>query len=352
MSDPSSTSSSERTTSLGRTLAWCFAFLLLARFGFTSCPLDSVNRPWIPAAAAALRTYDRAPVETVALGSSLMRAAFAPWVWSEAEGAPPDSALNLALDSGVSFDGLQILGRAGGLPETTERVLVEVPYWSFNRNWRRPGGQAPNGPLQQVRQWGGLRERLSIDAAGPRARFVGDWLWPLYQRRGPAAWILRLQGPWKPEPVLPPAGPSWDPARHARMAHRARFQADRIARDHFYAPQVSRFELESLDALLAEIAKTRAEVILVRLPTRKAYRETALSLPGVRDFTETVDREIAARLGERVSFVDCSDPASCGPSPQEIIDYGHMSGPGAVEFTQRLFDRTHQPDPETSPAER
>ena len=70
-----------------------------------------------------------------------------------------------------------------------------------------------------------------------------------------------------------------------------------IARDHFHRPELSGFELHSLDALLAHLEASNARVVLARLPTRTAYLQTAGWLPGARAFREEVDREIAEPAG-------------------------------------------------------
>lgn len=272
-----------------------------------------------------------------------MRAAFMPQEWARLADIPMDSTLNLAVDSGVTFDALYLVRSAGGVPATTDLVVIEISYWSFNRNRSRPGTGQRHGTPEEVRQWGSLSDRLAIDEPGERLRFIGDWIWPLYQRRGPPDWMRRIQAPWRIAPSLPPPGPSWDPSMHTRLARRVRMRPANIALDHFHRPELSGFELHSLDALLAQIEASNARVVLARLPTRAAYLETARSLPGARAFIEEVDREIADRLNDRVSSFDCRNVGGCGLREATLIDYGHMTPQGAREYTRRLFEKVAEP---------
>ena len=317
---------------------WCLAFLLLARFGFASCQLDSVNRPVIPALAAELETRQEPPLRTVVFGSSLMRAAFAPYFWDIQADQPQGSAINMAVDSGVAFDALHMARVAEGALDSAELFVIEVAYWSFNRNWLHPRTNRPDPTPQEVRQWGTLSDRLAIEAPADRARFVADFFWPLYQRREPAAWVRRIKGPWTPAPQLPGPPPTWNRGKAGGLARRPGFRAENIALDHFHDAELSRFELHCLDQLLAHVSALGARAVLARLPTRRVYLETAWTVPGAREFAAAVDREIELRLGDRVTSFDCLRAEDCGLRESWLVDYGHMTQDGAHAFTRRLFD--------------
>ena len=104
------------------------------------------------------------------------------------------------------------------------------------------------------------------------------------------------------------------------------------------------FELHCLDRLLDELKASNARIVLARLPTRHAYLKTAWTIPGARTFAAELDFEIAGRLDDRVSLLDCSRAETCGLREEMIVDYGHLNRQGAVQYTQWLFQEVAGPN--------
>jgi hypothetical protein len=341
MSGPSSTSSSEpgAAAALRRTLAWCLLFLACARLALAVLGPGWTQRPDLANVAAYLRSGDDRDVQVIAFGSSTMMGAFDAEAWQRRAGLPPGAVVNAAVANGTFFDVLYLLREAGGPPSASHLVLVEVPRWNFNRNRLSPVSGEPSSPPRQIRQLGTLGDRLAVDAPAARARLVAEYAWPLYQRRPLEAWLRQWREPFEPTPAPPPPSRHWNPKHQRALAADPTFRAESIARYHFHDAAWSDFAGRNLLLVLARLREAGVRVVLVQTPVRDAYLRVAKASPETRRLYEEVGSFVAAEAGDGVTLAQCERGRDCGLSDRVFVDYGHMTRPGARDFTRWLQRR-------------
>ena len=335
---PSSTSSSDSARRLLAALAWCALLLLGCRFALGAWGPDVV-RPGVQGVALWLQSPAANPVEVLAMGSSRMQTAFAPAVWEEQNALGPGAAANVALVAATFWENLQMLRMAGGLPASTRLVLIEVPRWNFNANRRHAITKQPAHLPGWLRVAAPLRDRLAVDKPLDRLRLLGDWLWPVYQRRPLWSWIKRVTQPIVAEPWLPPATGHWDPDLRRHAGQRQALRAQTIVKDHFHDARMAGFAKRNLELLIDEVHASGARAVLVRIPLRNRYLVEAIRDPDARATLVAANHFVASLAAPDVLLAQCRMARDCGLGPDAFTDYGHMSRLGATEFTRWLSDR-------------
>jgi len=266
-----------------------------------------------------------------------MQAAFDAQEWERSSGLQPGAVRNAAVVGGLFFDHGHLLRQAGGLPPSVETVLVEVPRWNFNRNRFHPLTNEPDALSDRVRRLALLEDRWAVDEVRDRVALLAEWAWPLHQRRAVDAWIGWLRAPWTALPLLPGPSRHWSPGSKRDPKVERLFRADRIALDHFHRPQLSHFAVRNLEGFLRSLRDEEVRVLLVQIPARRGYLETARQQPGGREFLAAVQAVVdEASRAAGVDLLECPLPESCGLGAGDFNDYGHMNREGARAFTAWL----------------
>jgi len=293
----------------------------------------------IQAAARYLGESHEVDLRVVALGSSRMRGAFLESEWARLSQVDPASVVNLSLSGATFFDILWMLREVGGLPPSVEHVVLELPRWAFNRNRLETVGQ-PIGTPDQLRAWGTLADRLASDRYFDRLSLVGEWFWPLYQRRSLEAWISHVRSPKVTEAAPPGMLAQWRGPQRGKGSDELGSPAYETAELHFHAPEMSEFAQRNLVELLTLLRQSEARLVLVQLPARAEYWRTALAQPGGEQFLEEVNAVTLGHAGgTRTRGVSCTGVKECQLTPADLFDYGHMTRAGARTFTRWLFSQ-------------
>ena len=293
----------------------------------------------IQAVARYLGESHEVDLRVVGLGSSRMRGAFLESEWARLSQVDAASVVNLSVSGATFFDILWMLREAGGLPSSVEHVVLELPRWAFNRNRLEKGGQ-PIGTPDQLRAWGTLADRLASDRYCDRLSLVGEWFWPLYQRRSLEAWISHVRSPKFTKAAPPGMLPQWRGPRRGKGSEEQGSPAYETAELHFHAPEMSGFAQRNLVELLTLLRQSEAGLVLVQLPARAEYWRTALAQPGGEQFMEEVNAVTLGHAGgTRTRGVSCTRLKECQLTSADLFDYGHMTRAGARTFTRWLFSQ-------------
>jgi hypothetical protein len=332
------------------TAAWTLAFLLALRIGlgFGTGWVERVNRvgtrPDIEAAAAYLRETPHGAIGVVFLGSSRFQSGIDRERWARRAGLPTDRVVNLAVESGGVWETSRILSLAGGVPRGTQRVVIEVEPWMFNRNARDPVTLERIAPSANLVREASLAQRLA-HAYPDNVALLRAFAWPMHLRQPLASWFAGAARARTEVAAALPGGAPYHgvdgrPTRFAAMlASAPAFEARNVAVPHLVAFEPSRFALDTLARHVDGLARSGVAVALVQPPVRSEYFEYLEARPALmRNY-----QDVLARLGrlasERVSVIVLERATQVGFSPQDFIDYGHFNRRGARRFTDLLFDR-------------
>ena len=329
----SSTSNSETTFFLS-----CAGVLIMMRVVFALWGPEWRDRTDVIHAREYLRQSKSRDVRVVVFGSSHMRSAFMSDNWARRAGLDSNQVINLSLDSGRFWDARYLLRETGGLAESVDLVLLEVPRWNFNRNRVNPLSRVVVDYPESLRQQGGLWDRLSVDGWRNRAGLVAEFFWPAYQRRTIEDWMDHLASRAPVLPQLPPASIHWDEKLHATLSRHPRFRAKNIVLDHFANPEMSGFAYRNFRLLVEELRDAGVEVAIVTLPVRDVYGQVLRADERRASFVATVDEMASSILGDGVFAVACDRAIDCGQSAEIFVDYGHLNKEGARRLTSALFD--------------
>lgn len=348
MSDLSSTSSSETRSDravLLHTLAWCAAFLVVARLAIPTFAPNTGYRTQLANAAEYLRQARDQDVKVVVFGSSRMRAAFVAEEWSRLAGLAPDQVINLSVPGGRSFDALYMLRDAGGLPEGTERVIVEVSHVEFNGNMQSPITGERVGTPPHYRRWASLGQRIALDDPIESVLLTLEYFWPLYHRLPMASWLAALDGQGYRVPMLPNEPVFWSPegTHLGDRANRLAYKPRRIAKRHFHDPQLSPFALRTFEELRRELVDQGVEVVLLQLPLKKGYLEVVHQAEASTELYDEIRTFALAQQDSHVRVLLREHASDWQLDDGIFIDYGHMSLEGATAFTRRLFETLNSP---------
>jgi len=341
MSARSSTFSSEEM----RSLAWCGLMLIVLRGVFALWEPAWSHRSDIPNATEFLRESKGQDVRVVVFGSSHMQSAFRPDEWSRLANLEEGQVLNLSVSSGRFWHARNMLRETGGLAESVDLVLIEAARWNLNRNRINPVLRVPGDYPEEVRQQGGVLDRLSVDGFVNRVSLLAEMVWPVYQRRTLEQWLAYFSTDHGPVPHAPPIAAAWFENLHAKLRTDKRFEARSIARDHFADPEMSSFSRRNFVKLVDEAGRTGAEVVIVTLPTRGAYQEGIRADARKSDFVNSVDALFASVIGDGVSAVRCERARDCELGEEIFVDYGHVHHDGARAVTGALFERIQRLQP-------
>lgn len=244
---------------------------------------------------------------------------------------PREDVANVAVNGGTPFEAKYMLARNLQLLSRDGLVVIDLTRSILN-------ARVSVRPL--FYRFAGLDERLALDTFGDRSSAVIDVaLQNLREKRPVDYWVqglYRLFRPLKPEPAtLEPPRPLWKMTSEQSSRSLKHFEAVAAARR-----QMSDFETSSAARVYADdfarfCTDRHLRLVILTMPTRDAYRNAFGDIPGALE----ADKAYFAWLNsysERATILIYNTPESAGISPDEFLDYGHLTEAGAIQLTRTL----------------
>lgn len=300
-----------------------------------------------------LRSQEKAQPKILFLGSSRTQSCIDPETFARASGIPGGKVLNLAQPSWGPWQALVVLRHAPNALSSVETAFVELTPDSFNQNALHPITHEPCGNPEEFDAWATYSERALAPDAHTQGRLLAGYAVPIAQRRSLLAWLgigkqLVLRRPQNGD-MSPPLYHR-DTGKGALLAADPDFKATTISQYHLHDYHFSNKEATLVRRLLAFLREQGIEVVIFHPPVRAAYFDYVASDPQrqaefekFRSFVRDLAREYRVASWETLE--------DCGLNDSVVVDYGHFSREGALQFTQQLYAWVHAPGQTTpSPA--
>jgi hypothetical protein len=112
------------------------------------------------------------------LGSSRFVSCIKSDLFAELSGAGSSSVLNLAADSGGTWEELLVLRKYPGLLDSSPAVVIEVEPWMFNKNMKHIIHKTPYSFEAHFYTWATFQERLEYPDLKTKSLLLADYFWP------------------------------------------------------------------------------------------------------------------------------------------------------------------------------
>ena len=281
----------------------------------------------------------RVPPRVVFMGSSRMRDAVAPRIIEGVLGLSGGAVANLSLTSGTAFDALRMYDRNSQLFAGTEVAVIGIEDWWFNaaRSFES---------MNRVRFAAGLWERFRFPGLAAKSDLVLGW----FCRTWDARYVLRAYVDMFP---IPPQGAmrladaavldDWGRigARQNEAGAERAADVERAAYDYLGDFRLDNFSLWALNRLVGKLKDAGMEVVVIRLPLRREYRDLALG----KYAGPEAEWHAAVRAAIGMDVFE-PDAATLGLADRDFVDYGHLARPGTARLSRELAEwlRTHALD--------
>jgi hypothetical protein len=287
-----------------------------------------------------LNIHNNRDAEAIFLGSSRFVSCIKTDLFANLSGMEPTNVLNLATDSGRSWEELLLSRKYPGLLDASPLVIIEVEPWMFNNNLIHPIYKKPFPFEQHFYTWATFQERLEYPDPIMKLLLLADYVWPFSERRSLNDWVSIVQSMINSKYVEPHLS---IPAYHYNLeafqalANSPTFFAQNIAQDHMNNYEFAEYKAEYLKRLIHLAEKRAKKIILLQPPVRKEYMSVIYNNP---KYTKTYIQYlqfIHSMERENVHSIIWEMPKDCGLNDSIFVDYGHFNLHGAYIFTQRLF---------------
>jgi len=302
-----------------------------------------------------LRSQEKARPKILFLGSSRTQSCIDPETFAQESGIPCSKVLNLAQPSWGPWQALVVLRHARNALSSVETAFVELTPDSFNENTLHPITHKPSGNPEEFDAWATYPERALARDAHTQARLLAGYALPIAQRRNLTAWlgigkqlVLRKN---RSGDMSPPVYHQ-DTGKVALLAADPDFEATTISQYHLHDFHFSNKEATLVRRLLAFLREQGIEVVIFHPPVRAAYFDYVASDPQRQAEFEKF-RSFVCDLAREHRVVYWETLEDCGLDNSAVVDYGHFSRAGAVQYTKQLYAWVHTPDQTTpSPAKK
>ncbi len=274
------------------------------------------------------------------LGSSRFVSCIKSDLFAELSGAGSSSVLNLAADSGGTWEELLVLRKYPGLLDSSPAVVIEVEPWMFNKNMKHIIHKTPYPFEAHFYTWATFQERLEYPDLKTKSLLLADYFWPFSERRPLVEWgsAIRLLLLGKEvEPKLSEAVYHKHEWAYKALLNTPTFQAPLIAHDHLNNFEFDEYKARHLRRLVGSAQKKTGRIVLLQPPVRKEYMDVIYMNPGYLATYRKCLQFIHGLENEKVRSIIWETPKDCGLNDSIFIDYGHFSKEGAYKFSRRLY---------------
>lgn len=244
---------------------------------------------------------------------------------------PREDVVNVAVNGGTPFETKYMLARNPQLLSHAGLVVIDLTRSILNT-------RVSVRPL--FYRFASLDERLALDTFGDRSAAVIDVaLQNLREKRPVDYWaqgLYRLFRPRRPEPpTLEPPRPLWQMTPEQRSRSLRRFDAVATARR-----QMSDFGTSSAARVFGDdfarfCTDRHLRLVILAMPTQDAYRNAFADIPGALEADKAYFGWLNS-YSDRATILIYNTPESAGVSPEEFMDYGHLTEAGAMQVTRTL----------------
>jgi len=346
MSNPSSTSGSNPTGKKPQTIKVALLTLIILLCVDLSLSIfrdyleKIVGKSNITPVFSYLDLNDPRDAEAIFFGSSRFVSCIKTDLFAKLSGMEPAKVLNLATDSGGSWEELLLLRKYPGLLDATPLVIIEVEPWMFNKNLIHPIYKKLHLFEPHFYTWATFQERLEYPDLTMKLLLLADYIWPFSERRSLNDWVFVIQsiinGRYV-EPHLSIPAYHYNLEAFQSLANSPIFFAQNIAQDHMNNYEFANHKAEYLKRFIHLAEKKSKKIILLQPPVRKEYMDVIYNNPKYAETYIQYLRFIRSLVNENVHSIIWETPTDCGLNDSVFIDYGHFNYHGAYIFTQRLF---------------
>lgn len=251
-------------------------------------------------------------------------------------GKNSDSVLNLAINSGSTWEALAIARKNPSLLKSASVAVIEVEPWMFNANRLNEVLQTPARPRPHFYRWATLPERLAIPGFEEKEATTLNFFWPLYERRSLKQWMFGLSSVLEgSHGALAVPGYHYDEAAAQQLANDPHFFPQAAAKSHMNNYQFAKNEAHNLLLLVELLRENAIEVVLVQPPARQEYMKFISKEPAYQEYLMF----IRSLENDDVRVIIWENPGEIGLDDSYFIDYGHFNAEGAELFTESVFQK-------------
>jgi hypothetical protein len=292
-----------------------------------------------------LRLQEGAKPRILFLGSSRTESCIDTETFAQECGMPGDKVLNLARPNMDPWHMFVVVRHAPEALADVETAFIELAPHSFNENYRNPVTRKVSKNPDEFNAWATYSERARIRNVRAQCKPFVDFVLPLSQRRALFDWLrvgnaILGRKTWQSDESSPIY--HQDGEKAARLASDPRFEARNISRDHLNDYCFSNRQAAALRELLAFLHQYGIETVFFHPPVRAEYFDYAASDPRIQKEFEKF-RSLARDLARDHRVIYWETLADCGLDTSAVVDYGHFSREGALQFTRRLHAAVDMP---------
>ncbi len=284
------------------------------------------------------------PPEIIFMGSSRFESAINPNEFAKSIGLSSYRVLNLAQENMGPWEALVILRNTKGISDKARHVVLEIDPMMFNSNAIHPitKKKAPDYPAE-FDVWADFGERRHVGSRLGRWKLLVEYLPFLNEKRNVREWVETIRtactGTSRVETLetMPYFG---DKKKEFSLAHDPDFKAENISQCHLHDFEFSTEKSTLFTSLLAYLEERNIDIILVHPPVRKEYYSYVLDnqnmLMEYRKYIAFVEK-----LRMKHKSILWLTPSDGGLNDSVLMDYGHFTYAGSLEFSRRLAEEMH-----------